>query len=106
MSHAAIDTDDLPGEKIRQVGGEKFNDPGAVFRCAETSHRDMGHEFVLDLAETAHPVHRGHIARRNGIDVHAVGRQFQGEGTRQLNNAGLGRGIGSQDGHERAEPGD
>ena len=46
---------------------------------AETSHRDLRDEFVLDLAETAQPVHRSHIARRNGIDVHSIGRQFQGQ---------------------------
>src|SRR5207244_8883967 len=69
MPHPAIDTDDLPGEKIRQIGGEKFNDPGAVFRGAETSHRDLRHDFVLDLAEPLHPVHRGPVAWRLGIDL-------------------------------------
>ena len=81
MPHTAIDTDDLSGEKIRQISREKFDDFRAVFGVPQTSHRDLRYEVVLDLPETTHPVHGGHVAWRNGVDIDPIGAQVPAPGS-------------------------
>src|SRR5256885_4202878 len=51
VPHAAIDADHLPGDKVRQVGGEKLDHLGAIFRLSQTSHGNVGHQLLLDLPE-------------------------------------------------------
>jgi len=43
VPHAAIDADHLPGDKVREVGGEELNHLGAIFRLSQTSHRNVRH---------------------------------------------------------------
>src|SRR5712691_2043003 len=87
VSHATIDADYLPGDKVREVGGEKLDHFDTIFRLPQPSHGNVGHQIPLDLPEATHPVHRCHIARSNSVDCHADGSNLQGEGAGQLHNA-------------------
>src|SRR5918999_5498969 len=41
VAHSPIDTNDLPGDEIGQVGSEKFDHFGAVLRLPQPSHGNM-----------------------------------------------------------------
>ena len=45
MPHTAVNTDDLAGDKIRQLRGEKLNNSGTIFWLSHTTHGNLGQEL-------------------------------------------------------------